>query len=154
MKLGLLLAPILAGLALAPSTGFAADAEVLPVPTVTIYPGDIIADGMIADANFAAGTAASLPVVASRAELSGKVARRTLLPGKLIVRNAISAPELVQKGAIIPAIYESGSLTITASVLALQSGALDQAIQARNVDSGKVVFGSVQADGSIRIMAQ
>ena len=150
------LAPLLitAALALCPSLGLAAGSEVLPVPSVTIYPGDIITDTMLADGNFVEGTAASLPVVAARADLTGKVARRTLLPGKLIVRNAISEPELVQKGAIIPAIYESGSLTITASVLALQSGALDQAIQARNVDSGKVVFGSVQADGSIRIMAQ
>jgi flagella basal body P-ring formation protein FlgA len=63
-------------------------------------------------------------------------------------------PDLVQKGAIIPAVYESGALVITTSVIALQSGVLDEAIQARNVDSGKVIVGSVQADGSLRIAGE
>jgi flagella basal body P-ring formation protein FlgA len=31
---------------------------------------------------------------------------------------------------------------------------LSQAIQVRNVDSGKVIVGAVQADGSVRIASQ
>ena len=96
----------------------------------------------------------ALPIVATRADLVGKVARRTLLPGRLIARNAVGQPELIRKGAIVAAVYQAGTLTITASVLALQAGSLDDAIQARNIDSGKIIVGLVQADGSLRIATE
>ena len=90
----------------------------------------------------------------ARSELVGKVARRTLLAGRLIARNTVGEPELVQKGKIIPIHYEQGPLTITASVLALQSGALNDMIQVRNIDSGKVIVATVAADGSVRVDAR
>lgn len=133
------------------ATVAAGAAERLPVTVVTVYPGDIIAEQMLTDASFADGTAENFPIVASPDALVGKVARRTLLPGHLIARNAVAEPDLVQRGTIVPAIYQDGPLTITASVLALESGSLDAAIQVRNVDSGKVIVGSVQANGSVRI---
>ena len=132
----------------------AASPEQLPVPAVTIYPGDIIAADMLTSGRFPAGTAETYPVIAGRSELVGKVARRTLLAGKLIARNTIGEPDLVQKGTIIPIRYEQGPLTITASVLTLQSGALNDMIQVRNIDSGKVVVATVAADGSVRIDAR
>ncbi len=60
----------------------------------------------------------------------------------------------MQKGKIVSAIYEQGPLLITATVLALQSGALNEAIQVRNIDSGKVIVGTVTADGGVRIEAR
>jgi flagella basal body P-ring formation protein FlgA len=143
----------LATLAMA-GAGNAAPPEYLPVANATIYPGDAISEAMLTDAAFPAGTSANFPVVTTHGEVAGKVARRTLLPGHLILRNAIAEPAVVEKGSIVPAIYQDGELTITASVLALQSGALSQAIQVRNVDSGKVIVGAVQADGSVRIASQ
>ena len=130
-----------------------AEALVLPVPTVTIYPGDVISQSMLTVGDFPAGTADNLAVVGSAEELVGKVARRTLLPGRLIARNAVSVPMVVQKGTIVPAIYRQGDLTITASVLALQSGALGEMIQVRNIDSGKTIVGAVQSDGTIAVGA-
>ena len=132
----------------------AASVETLPVPAVTIYPGDIIAEDMLDDGRFPPGTAAGYPVAASHAELVGKVARRTLLPGRLIARNTVAEPELVRKGKVVSAIYQSGGLTITATVLALQSGALNDVIQVRNVDSGKVITGTVAEDGTVRILGR
>jgi flagella basal body P-ring formation protein FlgA len=126
-------------------------AETLPVPAATIYPGDTISAEMLADGTFPDGTSSGFPVATTRGDLIGKVARRTLLPGKLIARNTIADPELVQKGKIVSAVYQQGPLIITASVLALQSGSLDDAIQVRNVDSGKVIVGTVTADGGVRI---
>jgi flagella basal body P-ring formation protein FlgA len=139
---------------LAGSAAFAAPPEQLPVPTVTIYPGDTIAADMLASGAFPAGTAATFPIVASRGELVGKVARRTLIAGKPIARNTIGEPVLVQKGKIVFILYERGPLTITASVVALQSGALNDLIQVRNTDSGKVVVATVAADGSVRVDAR
>lgn len=142
----LALAAVVIGL-LAP----AAFAEKLPVTTVTIYPGDPISSGMVTEAAFPDGTSRRLPVVVAAQQLVGKVARRTILPGRLIAVNAVTVPDLVQKGSIVSAIYEDGVLVITTSVLALQSGALHAAIQVRNIDSGKVIVASVQADGSVRV---
>jgi flagella basal body P-ring formation protein FlgA len=109
---------------------------------------------MLSTGIFPVGTAATYPVIASSDELVGKVARRTLLAGRLIARNTVGEPDLVQKGKIIPILYEEGPLTITASVLALQSGALNDLIQVRNIDSGKVVVATVTADGSVRVDAR
>jgi flagellar basal body P-ring formation protein FlgA len=139
---------------LAASAAFAAPPETLPVPAVTIYPGDTIAADMLGSATFPPGTAANFPIIASRNELVGKVARRTLLAGRLIARNTVGEPDLVQKGKIVPILYERGPLMITASVLALQSGALNDMIQVRNIDSGKVVVATVAADGSVRVDAR
>jgi flagella basal body P-ring formation protein FlgA len=130
-----------------------AASQQLPVPSVTIYPGDVIAGGMLTLGDFPAGTAENLAVAGSAEELVGKVARRTLLPGRLIARNAVSVPMVVQKGTIVPAVYRHGELTITASVLALQSGALGEVIQVRNIDSGKTIVGAVRPDGSIAVGA-
>jgi flagella basal body P-ring formation protein FlgA len=140
-------AVLLAGLS---STG-AAGVEYLPVASVTIYPGDVISEAMLTDGQFPSGTSANFPVVVSVNDVAGKVARRTILPGRLIARNAIAEPQLVEKGTVITAVYEDAALLITASVVALQSGALADAIQVRNLDSGKVIVGSVQADGTVRV---
>src|SRR3954469_18905405 len=129
----------------------AADGERLPVPAVSIYPGDIITQGMLTLGDFAPGTADQLAVVGSADELIGKVARRTLLAGRLIARNSVSEPMLVQKGAIVSAVYHQGMLMITTSVLALQSGALGDVIQVRNIDSGKTIVGAVLRDGSVSV---
>ncbi len=139
---------------LAAGVAAAAPPETLPVPAVTIYPGDTIAADMLGTGTFPAGTVDNFPVIASRNELVGKVARRTLLPGRLIVRNTVGEPDLVQKGKIVAIRFTQGPLTITASVLALQSGALNDMIQVRNIDSGKVVVATVAADGSVRVDAR
>lgn len=152
--LGSLMGPVALVAWLAGGAAFAAPPEQLPVAAVTIYPGDTIAPDMLNSGTFPAGTTERYPIIASRDELVGKVARRTLLAGKLIARNTVSEPDLVQKGAIVAILYELGPLTITASVLALQSGALNDLIQVRNIDSGKVVVATVAADGSVRVDAR
>ena len=129
----------------------AASSDILPVPTVTIYPGDVIGNEMLADQSFPAGTRTNAAILADRSVIVGKVARRTLVAGKVITANAIAEPELVKRGGIIRAYFNEGGLSMTTLVLPLQSGALGAIIQCRNVDSGRVIMGTVQADGSIRI---
>jgi flagella basal body P-ring formation protein FlgA len=121
------------------------------VPTITIYPGDVIGNDMLADQSFPAGTRANAAILGERNLIVGKIARRTLVPGKPITANAIAEPDLVKRGTIIRAYLSEGGLSITTLVLPLQSGALGAIIQCRNVDSGRVITGTVQADGSIRI---
>lgn len=132
----------------------AGPAETLPVPLMTIYPGDMISASMLADRDFPAGTSIRYPVVAASSILVGKVARRTLLPGKLIPSNAVAEPDLVSRGSLTRAIFRDGGLVMTTLVLPLQNGVLGAYIQVRNVDSGQVIAGRVEADGTIAIGAQ
>ena len=152
MKLGSVSGMVAAiAAALCALTATAALAEKLPVAALTIYPGQPIGEDMIAEANFTDGTSAAYPVVATADELVGKVARRTLLPGKLIARTAIGDPELVSRGTIVRAVLSTGGLQMRTSVVALQGGGLGSVIQVRNVDSGKVITGVVQQDGTVRV---
>lgn len=126
----------------------------LPVPTVTIYPGDVIEDEKITDRLFIARTVARGSVIESRNAVVGKVARRTLLPGKPIPANAMRDAYAIAQGKPALLVFQSGGLTITSTAIALQNGSIGDFISARNADSGIVIKGTVQADGTIRVGEQ
>jgi flagella basal body P-ring formation protein FlgA len=144
---------VLAAVAVASATlaAPAAWAELLPVPAVTIYPGDVVADAMLTDREYPAGTAGRYPIAAHHADVVGKVARRTLLAGRAIPNNSVAEPDLVTRGTATRAVFVEGALSIETVVMPLQNGALGALVQARNTDTGKVVVGAVQADGTLRI---
>jgi flagella basal body P-ring formation protein FlgA len=150
MKAGILLSLLLA---VAPSLAAAdpVETERLPVPAVTIYPGDTITENMVTDRDFPLGTAARYPVAVATAEVAGKVARRTLLPGRLIALSSVAVPERIARGKVVRAVLERDGLVISASVLALQSGPVGAVIEARNIDSGKILVGVVEPDGTLRV---
>lgn len=124
----------------------------LPVPAVTIYPGDVISSDRLSERRFAS-TQAAASVFETREAVVGKVARRTLLPGKPIAINAVRDPHAVSLGGTILAVYQVGALTITSRVQPLRAGSVGELIEARNIDSGKIITGTVQADGSMRVSA-
>src|SRR5690606_4611741 len=70
-------------IACAPQTVEAAGVP-LPVPRVTLYPGDAIQPDHLAERIFNSRISASGAVYRGRDDLIGKVARRTLLPGEPI----------------------------------------------------------------------
>jgi flagella basal body P-ring formation protein FlgA len=142
--------PLVLGAALLLLAG-AAQAGPRPLPTASrvIYPGEKIADGMLSDVTDYAEP--PYDAVWDRADLVGKVARRTLLPGKPIVAIAVESPRLVTMGTLVSICYQQDGLSIVTQAQALQNGTVGQVVQARNLDSGMVVIGTVQADGSIRV---
>ncbi|MEW5422231.1 flagellar basal body P-ring formation chaperone FlgA [Amorphus sp. 3PC139-8] len=123
----------------------------LPVPAVTIYPGDHIGPEMLTEKAFYYDPDRPLAVVEDGAPLIGKVARRTLVAGKPIPNNSVGEPTLITRGKPVEARFEAGNLSISTTVLPLQSGALGALVQARNIDSGQVITGIVQADGSLLV---
>ena len=129
-----------------------AAAERRPVAAATIYPGEIIRDAMIADADFPDAVAGS-SYATSHAQLVGKVARRTLLPGQAIPTNAVGEPKLVTIGAMVRVIYQEDGLTISTYASALQAGVVGDLVSLRNLESGLIVSGTVQPDGSVHIGA-
>lgn len=121
----------------------------LPVPGITIYPGDPITDEMLTERRFRLTRASLEAVVAGREMLVGKVARRTLLPGQPITINAIENPQLVRRGVPVRLVFMEGGLTIITYAEPMQSGSAGEVIRVRNTESGTVIVGVVQADGSI-----
>ncbi len=123
----------------------------LPVPAEVIYPGEKITDAMLTDAPVSQLSETPYDAVRSRAALIGEVARRTLLPGRPIASIAVEKPRLVSVGAEVRLVYRQGGLSIATTAQALQNGCAGQIVQVRNLDSGIVVTGSVQPDGSVRV---
>lgn len=123
----------------------------LPVPVVTIYPGDAITDEMIEERPFPNAVRARQSVVEGRPPLIGKVARRTLQIGRPIPINAVAEPMLVTRGVPTQAIFRSGGIFITTIASPIRSGALGDYVQMRNIDSGKIIAGVVQADGTVLV---
>jgi len=121
----------------------------LPVATRTIYPGDTITEDMIflKGADQIRGVGA---LVTDPESLIGRTARRTLLPGQPIPKVAIREAYVVFRGKTVSVIFHSGTVTIMGIALALESGSTGETVNARNPDSGIVIRGVVQPDGSLR----
>ena len=135
---------LLAGSALADDAG-----AQLPVAKQTIYPGDTITEDMVT-LKPAAQIKGVGALVTDTESLIGKTARRTLLPGQIIPKVAIREAYVVFQGKTVPIIFHSGTVTITGIALALESGSTGEIINARNPNSGVVIRGVVQPDGSLR----
>jgi flagella basal body P-ring formation protein FlgA len=130
----------------------AAPTSVLPVPAVTIYPGDMIQDSYLIDRDFSDNSLMPRSgVIESRLALVGKLARRTLLPGVPIPINAVGEPNAIANGARVRVIFEQDGLDIETYAVALQAGSVGQVISVRNPDSGMTISGVIQADGSVRV---
>ena len=121
-----------------------------PVPLVTIYPGETIRDSILEDREFPE-TMDRPQAIDSRRVLVGKVARRTLAPGQLIPINAVEDPKLVVRGTPVQVVFAQDGLVISALASPLQSGSVGETVRARNIDSGLVVVGTVQADGTLKV---
>jgi flagella basal body P-ring formation protein FlgA len=136
---------------MAASNSANAEERILPVPSVTIYPGDTINESMLKDQTYPENYRFRTAVVESPRQLIGKTVRRTLLPGEAVPLNAVDDPRVVTRGVPTPIIFQEGGLTISGVGTPLQNGTLGQSIQVKNIDSGRVIIGRVEADGRIRI---
>ncbi len=126
-------------------------AETIPVAAVTIYPGDIVREGMLTEKDLPDHFAGESVTVLDRASLIGKTVRRTLLPGLPIPIAAVAEPKVVTVGAMVRVVYVEAGLNITAYASALQAGAVGDTIAVRNSESGLTISGVIEKDGSIRI---
>ena len=125
--------------------------NVLPVPSVTIYPGDVIKQTWIVERDFGAGGPMRGAAIDTPAGLIGKVARRTLLPGLPIAAGAVGEPRLIVDGQKVRVIFEQDGLVIETYAAALQAGGTGDVISVRNIDSGTTISGVVQSDGTVRV---
>jgi flagella basal body P-ring formation protein FlgA len=152
-----IVARLLAGAALLLAAAGLARADsqsvTLPVPMATIYPGDPIAEEVLGEHSFRQSQVGK-GFVDSRSMLIGKVARRTLLPNQPIPLNAIANVDIVTRGTPVQLVFRQAGLVITAYASPLQDGSEGDLVRVRNADSGAIVVGVVQADGTVRVGPQ
>jgi flagella basal body P-ring formation protein FlgA len=148
---------VLAAAAIA--SGFAASAAfggqliTLPVPIATIYPGNIIEADQLTDRTYVQSQIGG-GYIEAPSGLVGKVARRTLLPDHPIPAIAVDEVDLVTRGTSVQLVFQQSGLVITAYAAPLEDGSAGDVIRVRNIDSGAVVMGVVQADGTVRVGAR
>ena len=123
----------------------------LPVPRQTISAGTEISHQHLIERKFPSRTAQQFAVSTHRSELVGMVARRTLLPGQPIPSRSVEKPVLVRRGEPARLVFREQGLVIIMQVEALQNGGAGNFVRVRNIDSGLVVSGRVQEDGTIRV---
>lgn len=123
----------------------------LPVPRQTIPAGTEISHQDLVERKFPSRTAQQFAVSVHRSELVGMVARRTLLPGQPIPARSVEKPVLVRRGEPARLEFREQGLVIIMQVEALQNGGAGSFVRVRNIDSGLVVSGRVQEDGTIRV---
>jgi flagella basal body P-ring formation protein FlgA len=140
-----------AGLALLAGAGTASAQEIVTIPSRVIYPGETINAEALKEVVLREGKVPPAAVAMAMTDVEGKVARRTLLPGRYIALSSVRDAYLIDRGAEVQIVFISGPLTITAAAVTLEPGSVGDLVKARNIDSGKVVAGTVMADGSIRV---
>lgn len=125
--------------------------RMIPVPQVTIYPGEPVSLRAISMRSFNFPAAAEATYVSDPAQLAGRFARRTLVAGRPIAFSHLRGEEKIKPGRTAPAIYSDGGLVISGQLVPLQAGEAGQQIEARNPDSGQTVMAIIQDDGSLRV---
>jgi len=140
-----------AGLAVIAGAASALAGQTVAITNRVIYPGEAIPADALKEVVLREGRMPPAAVALAIGDIQGKVARRTLLPGRYIPLASVRDAWLVEQGATVQAVFVSGPLTITAAAVSLQPGSPGDLIKVRNVDSGKVLSGTVLADGTIRV---
>ena len=121
------------------------------VPTSTIYAGQPLNNVGLSERMFyIKADAASLYVTDVKQALN-KVAKKTLSAGRPISLSSLAEPVVVERGQSTKLVFNAGSLVITAVGVSLEPGSVGDFIKVRNVDSGRIINGTVLSDGSVRV---
>ena len=133
------------------ATATSPGATSIPVPSVTILQGDVLADHLIREQAVVVGSKVLKDYFTSRDAVIGKVARRVLPKGHAIPINSLRDPYLFKEGERVSLNFRQGGLSIEATGVALQPGVQGALVSVRNADTGVVIRGVVQANGSVQV---
>ncbi len=126
--------------------------EVVLIPNRVIYPGETIELTALKQVTLIPGKHKPDAMATRTEELQGKIAKRTLLPGRYIPSAAIREAWLVEQGAAVQVFFIAGGLTISATAVTWPCWSL-LSRRLSNSDSGKILSGTVMADGTIQVSA-
>lgn len=137
--------------AFSPAAATSRSATSIPIPTVTILQGDVVTDEHLVDQSVVVSERVLRNYHRSREGVVGKVARQVLPKGHAIPINAVREPYLFKEGERVALVFSVGGLSIEASGVALQPGVAGTVVSVRNIDTGVVVRGTVQANGFVQV---
>jgi flagella basal body P-ring formation protein FlgA len=89
--------------------------------------------------------------ISDPAQAIGKVMRRPLGAGSPVTPDAIGAPFSVRRGQSVSLICSAGAIEVRSEGRALGDGGTGDRVKVENANSKRVVEGTVQEDGSVRI---
>ena len=119
----------------------------IPVPAVTLYPGDIVTDARLASRRYRRDWVDTQPFARAPDQIAGLSARRMLAKGRPIPLDALGPADLVSEGDMVTVRFASGGLEIAARLMALDSGTAGSAVRLRNPETGRVVTGRITGAG-------
>lgn len=123
--------------------------SLIPVPKNIIYAGQTISSNLLRDRKVPVSYLNRFSVISQYSDIVGKVAKVTLVPSKPIPTNYLSEPDIVKVNKRTVIHFKSGALLITAEVMPLNAAKAGDTVRARNLQTGVVVYGVAQADGTI-----
>ncbi|GAA7089523.1 flagellar basal body P-ring formation chaperone FlgA [Helicobacter pylori] len=83
----------------------------------------------------------------------GKVSAKNFIPpNTLLSTDKTQALIIVRKNDIITGVYEEGQISIEISLKALENGTLNQIIQAKNLESNKILKAKVLSSSKVQIL--
>ncbi len=135
--------------AISATAAFAADTQPIPVPKNIIYAGQQISSNLLRERTVPTKYLNRVSVITHYSEIVGKVARVTLVPNRPIRSNTISEPFVVKVNVRTTLLFNQGALRITAEVLPLNAAREGEMVRARNLQTGVIVFGTAQKDGTL-----
>jgi flagella basal body P-ring formation protein FlgA len=111
----------------------------------------VLAEDLIDEQPVVASARALKHYSTSRQAVVGKVARRVLLKGHAIPISSVREAYLFKEGERVALVFRDGGLSIEASGVALQPGVLGSPVNVRNSETGVIVRGVVQSNGSVQV---
>ena len=87
--------------------------------------------------------------VLSPEAIVGKVLRYNVGVGQPVLENMLLQPEIIRYGQAVTLVAMGAGIRLTALGSAMENGRTGQNILVRNIQSGKVVRGTVDADGQV-----
>jgi len=127
----------------------AAETTPIPVPKNIVYAGQVISANVLRDRIVPVSYVNRTNVFTRHSDVVGKVAKTTLVPARPIPTNYVTEPNAIQVNQRALMVFNSGNLSITAEVSPLNSAQAGQQVRARNIQTGVVVYGVAQEDGTI-----
>jgi flagella basal body P-ring formation protein FlgA len=83
--------------------------------------------------------------------LIGKTPKRILMAGQAVGEEEIEAPVLVARGEMVTIFYQNGSLTLTSTGKALESGAMGERIRIASSNNNSTIQAAVSGSREVKM---
>lgn len=126
----------------------------LPVPSATIYPGQVIEADLLTSRRFQTTPQSLNGIATDDEQIVGKETRRRLIAGRPISLSALTKPVTIRRGAPGVAFYREDGFSISTPVIALEDGSSGDIIDVRATANGSVIQVEVRSNGELAVLAE